>query len=119
VRKKEWHPGRVIFYISDDIWTSEDNLKKLFNKRGQFFFLATEFFGLSRKELVTLAGGQINGGKFSCRPIFKGSTQMLWNLQYLLINPVDALHTTRSPPTAHYYSYLVDTSNKNNVHTYI
>jgi hypothetical protein len=60
LRKKEWPPSRVIFYFFDAFGRQ---LKKLFIKRGQIFFLATEFYGHSRKELVTLAGGQINGGK--------------------------------------------------------
>jgi hypothetical protein len=53
-----------------------------FNKLGCKFFKAAEFYGslagFSLKELATLPGGQINAGKFSNRPILKGSRQILW-----------------------------------------
>ena len=42
--------------------------------------------GLSRKEFVTLTGGQINASKFSHRPMLWGCRQMFWYI-YLLINP--------------------------------
>jgi hypothetical protein len=56
------------------------------NNKGAVFFYQRPYFmatlsGLSWKELVTLAGEQINA-VFSFRPFLKGSRQMLW-----LINP--------------------------------
>jgi hypothetical protein len=49
----------------------------------EFLFSAAEFLanlaGLSRKELVTLTGEQLNASKFSYRLILKGIRQMLWH----------------------------------------
>jgi hypothetical protein len=49
-------------------------------------FIAT-LTRLSWKELVIMTGGQINAGKFSYRPVLKGSIKMCWSLHRSRIVP--------------------------------
>ncbi len=67
--------------LLEAVWPTGRKFGHITLKGADFFSQRPNFMaGLSWKELVTPAEGQINAGNFSYRPILKDSRHMLWYL---------------------------------------